>query len=101
MIKMGLLEKFILNLYFIKQIRNMNTIMVMPQNAEQLQVIEAFLNALKIRFVQTPPTTFEDLSPEQYKIANGLKDGLLWVQKYQNGEIPENEVLTLDELLNQ
>ena len=83
----------------------MNAIMVMPQNAEQLQVIEAFLNALKIRFVQTPATTFEELetrlSPEQLKIANGLKDGLLWVQKYKNGEIPKNEVLTLDELLNQ
>lgn len=83
----------------------MNTIMVMPQNAEQLQVIEAFLNALKIRFVHTPQATFEEieghLSPEQRKISDGLKNGLLWVQQYNNGEIPQNEVLTLDELLNQ
>jgi hypothetical protein len=83
----------------------MNTIMVMPQSAEQLQVIEAFLNALKIRFVYSSQTSFEELeehlSPEQRKISDGLKNGLLWVQQYNNGEIPENEVLTLDELLNQ
>ena len=38
----------------------MNNILIMPQNAEQLQVIEAVLNALKIRFVHTPSTTFEE-----------------------------------------
>lgn len=83
----------------------MNAIMVMPQNAEQLQIIEAFLNALKIQFVHTPATTFEELkkrlSPEQQTIAEGLKNGLQWVERYNNGEIPDNEVLTLEELLNQ
>ena len=83
----------------------MNTIMVLPQNAEQLEVIEAFLNALKIRFVLTPPATFEELrdrlSPDQREIAEGLKNGLDWVEHYNKGQIPENEVLTLEEMLNQ
>lgn len=84
----------------------MNTVMVIPENAEQLQVIEAFLNALKIKFVLTSPAsaTHEgtlSLSPEQIQIASNLENGLQWVERYHKGDIPKEEILTLDELLNQ
>ena len=81
----------------------MQTFMVLTENSEQIQALEAFLKALKIKYKTA--ATLEDLesrlSKKQMEIWEGVKSGLEWTEKYKKGEIPLNEVKTLNELLNE
>jgi hypothetical protein len=82
----------------------METILVLPKNAEQKRTIEAYLVALKVQFMPVKPTLEEleaRLNPNQIEIWNNLKSGLNWVEDYKSGKIPQNEIKTLDLLLNE
>ena len=57
----------------------METLMVLPRDAEQKRTIEAFLKALKIKYVRQKPTLEEleaRLSPSQRKVWIGLKTAI-------------------------
>ena len=66
----------------------MDTIMVLPQNAEQKRAIEAFLKALKIHYLPVKPSLEEleaRLLPGQRTVWNDLKAGLAWVAEHKKG----------------
>ncbi|MFN4256625.1 MAG: hypothetical protein ACK4Q5_16610 [Saprospiraceae bacterium] len=82
----------------------MDTLIVLPQNIAQKQTIEAFLQALKIAYLPAQPTPAELeawLLPGQRAVWENMKSGLDWVARYKRGEVPPEEVKTLDELLNE
>ena len=57
----------------------METLMVLPRDAEQKQTIEAFLNALKIKYVRQESTLEAleaRLSPKQQAVWQGLKTAI-------------------------
>lgn len=63
----------------------MEALTVLPQNSEQKQTIEAFLNALKINYLRTEPTLEQleaRLLPGQLKVWIGLKTA---IQEVDNG----------------
>ena len=58
--------------------------MVLPRDAEQKQTIEAFLNALKIKYVRQESTLEAleaRLSPKQQAVWQGLKTAIQDVNK--------------------
>jgi hypothetical protein len=82
----------------------METMLVLPKNLEQKRTIEAFLKALKIQYLPVKPTLEEleaRLTPKQKLIWSNLQAGLVWVDAYKNGQIPAEEIKTLDNLLNE
>ena len=83
---------------------SMDTIMVLPQNAEQKRTIEAFLTALKIHYLPVKATLEEleaRLLPGQQTIWNNLKAGLVWVEDLKSGRIPPEQIKTLEQLLTE
>ena len=68
-----------------------------------LDVFERF----KVRFLPNPKRKVKSnkddkkLSVEQQEWLNGVKESFLWAKKCDEGEIPENEIQTLDDLLKE
>ena len=76
----------------------METLMVLPRDAEQKRTIEAILKALKIKYVRQKPTLEEleaRLLPKQREVWLGLKTA---IQEVKEGKAYGG---SLDDLLNE